>query len=228
MKLHYLSVLLLLSAISAHAQLGYITQYHKKMLETWAGEYIHISQYKVKGTPYLMGEAFPGTVKYRGGGTNSGNILYNLFEQKAGIGLNNQIYDNGGVLEEFTMNLPQQYGGEVLRFKNTELFGSTELKSFFNIIEDGAKISFLKIFRTRLIPDPSNQMDKDLRIFEQYFDYYLYVKGTKSLSKIKLKSKDVISQFGDEDFIKNQIKTADLDVSKEEDMIKLIKAINNK
>jgi hypothetical protein len=227
MKLHYLSFFSLLIFNLADAQLGYIAQYNKKMAESWDGEYIHISQYKVKGTPYLLGEAFPGTVKYRGGGTNNGNILYNLLEQKAGIGYNNQIYDNGGVIEEFTMNLPKLYGGEVLLFKNTELFGNTDLKSYFNIIEDGAKVSFLKIFRIRLIPDPSNQMDKELRIFEQYFDYYLYVKGNKNLSKIKLKSKDVISQFGEEEFIKNQIKSADLDVSKEEDMIKLIRAINN-
>ena len=228
MKLNCLLLFLLLLSGSSFSQLGYIAQYNKNLAESWDGEYIRISQYRVKGTPYLLGEAFSGSIKYKGGGSDTGNILYDLYKQKAGLAVKNEIYESGGAVEEFTIHLSEKYGGIILSFRSAEVFGNTDLKSYFNVIDEGAKVSFLKIFRIRLTPDPTNQMDKDLRIFEQYFDYYLYVKGTNNLSKIKLKSKDVISQFGEEEFIKTQIKNADLDVSKEEDMIKLIKAINNK
>ena len=228
MKRNYLLLFFLLLSCGSFAQLGYIALYNKNMADSWDGEYIRISQYRVKGTPYLLGEAFPGSIKYKGGGSDTGKVLYDLYKQKAGLAVNREIYESGGAVEEFDIKLSEKYGGDILVFKSTNVFGNTDLKSYFNIIEEGAKVSFLKIFRIRLVPDPSNQMDKDLRAFEQYFDYYLYVKGTNNLSKIKLKSKDIISEVGDEEFIKTQIKNADLDVSKEEDMIKLIKAINNK
>jgi hypothetical protein len=71
-------------------------------------------------------------------------------------------------------------------------------------------------------------MDKETKIFEQYYEYYLYNKTTEELGRIKLKEKDIAKQLGDESFVKNVISKAELDVSKEIDAIKLIQAFNNK
>ena len=44
-----------------------------------------------------------------------------------------------------------------------------------------------------MIADPANMYSKDFRIFEQYYDYFIYNVVTSSLEKIKLKQKDVVS-----------------------------------
>ena len=184
--------------------------------------------YRVKGTPYLFGESFPGTLTFKGGVKNDTKVLYDLYNQKAGADIKNNILESDLGLEEFTISLPAKFGGSTLLFKNTELFGNTSLKSYFNVLEDGTKLSFLKIFKIKLVSDPSNMMDKDIKIFEQYYEYYFYNKNTKELSKIKLKEKDIVKQLGDEKFVKDFIAKTDLDVSKEVDVIKLIQGYNNK
>ena len=113
-------------------------------------------------------------------------------------------------------------------FKSTELYGNSSLKNYFNVLEEGPKASFLKIFKIKLISDPSNMMDKEQKIFEQYYEYYLYNKATKELSKIKLKEKDIVKQLGDEEFVKTFISKGSLDVSNELDVIKLIQGYNTK
>jgi hypothetical protein len=210
------------------AQVDPVGQFNRHVVENWKDEYLRIGQYKVRGTPYLFGESFPGTLTFKGGAKSNANILYDLYNQKAGADVKNSILESDLAIDEFTIILPAKFGGTTLLFKNTETYGNTSLKNYFNVLEDGAKVSLLKIFKIKLLSDPSNMMDKDLKIFEQYYEYYIYNKTTKELNKIKLKEKDIAKQLGDELFVKNFLATADFDVSKEVDAIRLIQAYNNK
>jgi hypothetical protein len=210
------------------AQTNTVGEFNRFIAQNWSGEYIRIGQYKVRGTPYLLGESFPGTLTYKGGVKSDAKILYDLYNQKAGADVKNNILESDQALEEFSISLPAKFGGNTLLFKSTEAYGNTSLKNYFNVLEDGTKVSLLKIFRIKLVSDPSNMMDKEQKIFEQYYEYYLYNKTSKELNKIKLKEKDIAKQLGDDFFLKDLIEKGDLDISKEVDAIKLIQAYNNK
>ena len=228
MKKKYIGIVLMFIVSQSFAQVDPVGQFNKHIVENWKGEYIRISQYRVKGTPYLFGESFPGTLTFKGGVKSDTKILYDLYNQRAGADFKNSILESGLVLEEFSISLPAKFGGDTLLFKSTELFGNTSQKNYFNVLEDGSKVSLLKIFKIKLVSDPSNMMDKELKVFEQYYEYYLYTKTTKELSKIKLKEKDIAKQLGDEEFVKGFVSKGDLDVSKEVNAIKLIQEYNNK
>lgn len=215
-------------SLTGFSQTNTVGEFNKFIAQNWAGDYLRIGQYKVRGTPYLFGESFPGTLTFKGGIKNNTKILYDLYNQKAGADVKNSILESDLPLEEFSISLPAKFGGNTLLFKNTDAYGNSSLKSYFNVLEDGAKVSLLKLFKIKLVSDPSNMMDKEQKIFEQYYEYYLYNKTTKGLNKIKLKEKDFAKQLGDEFFVKSLIEKQNLDVSHEIDAIKLIYAYNNK
>lgn len=218
----------ILMANMSFAQTNTVGEFNKFIAQNWAGEYIRIGQYKVKGSPYLLGESFPGTLTYKGGAKSDTKILYDLYNQRAGADVKNSILQSDQVVEEFSISLPAKFGGNTLLFKSTEAYGNGSLKNYFNVLVEGSKTSFLKVFKIKLISDPSNMMDKEQKVFEQYYEYYLYNNSTKELSKIKLKEKDIAKQLGDEEFVKNFIAKGSLDVSNEVDVIKLIQGYNNK
>jgi hypothetical protein len=213
---------------SSFAQPNTLGEFNKFIAQNWSGEYLRIGQYKVRGTPFLFGESFQGTIKYQGGAKSDTKILYDLYNQKAGAEFKNGILQSDKEVEEFSISLPAKYGGNILVFKNSELYGKNSVNGYLNVLDDGTKLSFLKVFRIKLVPDPSNMMDKEMKLFEQYYEYYIYNQSIKELKKIKLREKDIKKEIGDEQFVKEYITQNGLDVSKEIDMITLIQGFNNK
>jgi hypothetical protein len=225
-KICFIVVAILLLENVSFAQVDPVGQFNRHIVENWKDEYIRIGQYKVRGTPYLFGESFPGTLTFKGGSKSNTNILYDLYNQKAGADVKNNILESGLELDEFTIMLPAKFGGNTLLFKSTAAFGNASLKNYFNVLEDGARLSFLKLFRIKLLSDPSNMMDKEQKIFEQYYEYYLYNKASKELTKIKLREKDFNKQLGDDLFVKDFIAKGNLDVSLEINAVKLVQEYN--
>lgn len=223
-----LTIAILSFGRGAFAQVDPVGQFNRHVVENWKGEYFRVSQYKVRGTPYLFGESFPGTLIFKGGVKTNTNILYDLYNQKAGAEVKNNILESDLQLDEFSLALTPNLGGSTLIFKRTDAYGDKLINSYFNVLEDGERAAFLKIFKIKLVSDPTNMMDKDLKIFEQYFEYYIYNKSNKLLNKIKLKEKDIIRQFGNDFFLKDFITKGNLDVSIELDAIKLLHAYNTK
>ena len=204
-----------------------IGQFNKHVAENWKADFIRIGPYRVKGSPYLLGESFSGSITYKGGRTvNDSKILYDIYNQKAGVDVKNEILEMDIPIEIFSLTLPEKFGGKTLMFKSTYLFGKPDLKGFLNVVEDGKKLSLLKIYKTRLFPDPTNIMIKDLKIFEQYFDYYIYNKISQNLSSIKLRKKDISKEIKDEAFLKNYLANNNNDLSNEANVVQLIKAFN--
>ena len=218
----------LVFSLPAISQTNTVGEFNRFIAQNWTGDYIRIGQYKVKGTPYLLGESFPGTLTYKGGSKSDTKILYDLYNQRAGADVKNSILESEQAVDEFSISLPAKFGGNTLLFKSAESYGNASLKSYFNVLEDGSMTSLLKVFKIKLISDPSNMMDKEQKVFEQYYEYYLYNNSTKELGKIKLKEKDIVKQLGDEEFVKSFITKGSLDVSNEIDVIKLIQGYNNK
>lgn len=209
------------------AQVDPMGDFNKHVVANWKGDYIRIAQYRVKGTPYLYGESFPGSINYKGGKVfKDSKILYDLYNQKAGIDEKNEIFEADDMVEEFSIVLPEKYGSQQLLFRNSSFYGE-ENKGFFNIVVDGEKISLLKSYKIKLSTDPANPMDKDIKIFDQYFDYYLYSKSEQKLAKIKLKEKDVANFIKDAPFVKKQLNEQYIDLTKESGVKKLIIAYNN-
>jgi hypothetical protein len=228
MKPIFLALVALVFSLPTFSQTNTVGEFNRFIAQNWSGDYIRIGQYKVKGTPYLLGESFPGTLTYKGGAKSDTKILYDLYNQRAGADVKNSILESEQPVEEFSISLPAKFGGNTLLFKSSESYGNTTLKNYFNVLADGSKASFLKIFKIKLISDPTNMMDKEQKVFEQYYEYYLYNKATKELGKIKLKEKDIVKQLGDEEFVKSLISKGSLDVSNEIDVIKLIQEYNTK
>jgi transcription initiation factor IIE alpha subunit len=90
----------------------------------------------------------------------------------------------------------------------------------------GEKVALLKVFRAKLVPDQTNNMAKDMKVFEQYYEYYFYTKSTHALNNIKLRKKDIIKELHSDDFIKNYTSNNQIDFSKEPEVIKLINKYN--
>jgi hypothetical protein len=229
MRKVFLSFLLLTILNQVFAQVDPVGNFNRHIAANWVGEYIRISQYRVKGTPYLLGESFAGVITYKSGKASANNkILYDLYNQKAGIDMNNEIYVADDPIDQFIIDLPEKFGGQKLLFKNANHYGNTEVKGYLNVLQDGSKVTFLKAYKIKLVADPTNTLVKDVKVFEQYYEYYLYNKSSQQLQKIKLKEKDVIKELDDAEFVKNyKASNGTADLSKEAGLIQLIKYYNN-
>ncbi|MFM7770758.1 MAG: hypothetical protein ACKO8Q_09400 [Bacteroidota bacterium] len=182
---------------SAQAQPDPIGSFNKHVVEQWTEQYLQISQYKVKGSPYLLGESFEGQMTMKSGNQTKGQkILYNIYEQKAGVEMNKELISPDGDVSSFYIQLPEKFGGEKLEFLPVSAFPDAKQKGYYNVIADGSKASFLRIYKARLIPDPQNMYTKDFRIFEQFNEYFIYNKTNKQLYKVRLREKDIREALG--------------------------------
>ncbi|WP_147203276.1 hypothetical protein [Segetibacter aerophilus] len=210
------------------SQVDPVGSFNRHVFEKWTGDYLRIGAFKVKGSPYLLGEAFPGVITYKDGKTvTDEKILYDLYNQKAGIDIKKEIFERDIPIESFVMSLPEHMGKQKLLFHSGFVYGKPEMKGYLNVLEDGKKATLLKQFKIRLIADPINNMDKSLKVFEQYSEYYIYLKGDKTLHSIKPRKKDILKEFGDDPFIKSYTTNREIDFSKEAELVILINSYNN-
>jgi len=63
--------LLMLSFTFVNAQTDAIGDFNKHVIEKWTEDYIRVSQYRVKGSPYLLGESFDGELTMKTGQKNN-------------------------------------------------------------------------------------------------------------------------------------------------------------
>ena len=204
-----------------------LAAYNKNLAERWSGEYMQISQYKVKGSPYFLGKAFPGILEFADGTkTNGVRILYDLYNETAGIESDSGFIQLDKEISEYSILLPQEYGGKNLVFRNATAFGDPKKKGFYNVLGESRRYRFLKEYKLKLVPDPVNSLAKDYRMFEQYSDYFLYDSIARNMKKIKLNKKSVSSFFADKDAIENTIKDNNIDISSEDGVILLLKMID--
>lgn len=186
-----------LGALIVSAQPDPIGNFNKHVIEKWTHDYIRVSQYRVKGSPYLLGESFGGDITMKSGVvTVDKKILYDIYDQKVGMDLDKKFVSPDGEVAGFFIQLPENFGGEKLNFINASNLPKVNLKGYLNVIADGSKFAFLRQYRIRLVADPAEMYSKDIKLFEQYYDYYIYNRTTAELNKIKLKDKDVLEALG--------------------------------
>jgi hypothetical protein len=213
-------------SLYAKAQIDPIRDFNKHVIENWTGEAIRISQYMVKGSPYFLGEAFTGSIRYKGGRVVNDKLLYDLYLQKAGPEMNGGIFESTDPVEQFTLKLPLSMGGNSLLFKNSLLYKGASA-GFFNVLAEGAGLSLIKHFKTKLSPDPKNTLAKEQKIFEQYYEYYLYDFRDSSLHKAKLREKDLLKLMQNDPRVIEYIKVQDLDLyNNEVDVVNCINFYN--
>jgi hypothetical protein len=189
------------SALMVNAQPDPIGNFNKHVIEKWTHEYIRVSQYRVKGSPYLLGDSFSGDITMKTGVvTVDKKILYDIYDQKVGVDLDKKFVSPDGDVSGFFIQLSENFGGEKLNFINAANLPKVNLKGFLNVITDGSKFAFLRQYRIRLVADPADMYSKDIKLFEQYYDYYIYNRVTAELNKIKLKDKDVLEALGSTSF----------------------------
>lgn len=229
MKKFIFPLIFVFTISNSFAQVDPVGAFNKHILANWSGNYYQVSQYKVKGTPYFLGESFWGTIDYKGGKTITGiKVLYDLYNQVAGVDLkNNEIFEAEQGVEQFTIELPEMHGGKNLVFRNADTYGITSYKGYFNVLEDGQNLALLKAYKIQLMADTRHSMDKDVRVFNQYFDYYIFDKKTKQLHKIKLKQKDPVKQLDGQQQLATYAKNNNLTVNREEDLAMLVRMANS-
>ncbi len=229
MKRLYFSLLSLAIFATSFGQGDAIGTFNRFVVHNWAGQYVRIGSFKVKGSPFLLGESFPGKIRLMGSNVSQpAKVLYNLYEQKAGPGTEDQILVTDKLVEEFTIELPEKYGGVPLTFKHCGMYAKPKLNCYFNVLTEGPSIAFLKVYRIRVVADPSNMMDKELKVFEQYYEYFLInKKGTGEVEQVKLKKKDFENELSSLDGAPAIFKSNQFEFSTEDDFIKLVKALNN-
>ena len=226
MKKNMLLTLAVFAATSTFAQVDPVGNFNKHVVEQWTGDYVRIGQWKVKGSPYFLGEPFPGILNYTDGkSAKSDKILYDLHNQKVGFKQGNDALESLNSVESFSISLPDRYGNKNLVFRNSAAFGDNS-NTYYNVLEDGAKLVFLKQYKTKLVPDSRNMLDKDAKMFEQVYDYFIYNKGTKTLHKIKLREKDLLKELEAEPAAKDYVTKSVASLSTEHDFITVINTVN--
>ncbi len=189
-----LFILLLISSAFLFAQPDPVGNFNKHVIEKWSHDYIRVSQYRVKGSPYLLGEPFDGSIEMKTGVKTEGRmILYNIYEQKVGLEVNKELVDPDGDVKSFQIQLPEKFGGEKMHFVNADVLPKSSVKGYLNVFADGPNAALYRQYRNRLVADPSEMYSKDIRMFEQYYEYYLQNKKTGVIEKVKLKEKDFVS-----------------------------------
>ena len=229
MKKNYLFIFCAGIFIQASAQQipDPLAAYNKNLAERWSGEYMQISQYRVKGSPYFLGKAYPGILKFADGRTRNGVwIRYDLYNEKVTIELDSVFMELNNEISEYSIILTD-YGGKNLVFRNATAFGDSKKKGFYNVLGESRRYRFLKEYKLKLVPDPVNSLAKDYRMFEQYFDYYLFDSTTRNMKKIKLNKKNISSFFEDKEAVENAIKINNIDLSSEDGVLLLLTKIDS-
>lgn len=226
MKKNMLFALVVLTTNSAFAQVDPVGSFNKHIVEQWTGDYIRVGNYKVKGSPYFLGEPFPGTLTYTDGkSAKSQQVLYDLHNQKVGFKQGNDALEALNAVESFSITLPDKYGNKNMLFRNGATYGDKD-NVYYNVLEDGDKFAFLKQYKTKLVADSRNTLDKDAKMFEQVYDYFIYNKGTKTLHKIKLREKDLLKELDAEPAAKDYVAKNVASLSTEHDFITVINTVN--
>lgn len=189
-----LFIVFCLTASFSNAQPDPVGNFNKHVIEKWSHDYIRVSQYRVKGSPYLLGEPFDGSIEMKTGlKTEDKKVLYNIYEQKVGFEMNKELVAPDGDVKSFKIQLSDKFGGEQMYFINADLLAKSPVKGFLNVFVDGPNAALYRQYRNRLVADPSEMYSKDIRMFEQYYDYYLENKKTGVFERVKLKEKDFAS-----------------------------------
>ncbi len=228
-KTFILSSLLVLPllAIDVHAQTNTLGEFNKHVVEKWANDYIRVSRYRVKGSPMLLGESFPGNITYVDGSEMKKiNVLYNIYEQKAGMEVGNEMVQPGTAIKQFMVQLPEKFGSELILFKPASDY-EPKMEGYLSVLAEGPKASLLKAYRAKLVADPSNMYANDIKMFEQYAEYYIHLAGKKELVKVKLRDKELNKALGGAENLKQYLVAEKLDVSREKDAAKLLQYLNS-
>lgn len=216
-----------LLAVDVQAQSNTLGEFNKHVVEKWANDYIRISRYRVKGSPFLLGESFPGNITYVDGSEMKKiNVLYNLYEQKAGMEVGKEMVQPGTAIKQFVVQLPEKFGSELLLFKPATDY-DPKMEGYLSVLAEGPKASLLKAYRAKLVADPSNMYANDIKMLEQYAEYYIHLAGKKELVKVKLRDKDLIKALGGAENLKEYLVAEKLDVAKERDAAKLLHYLNS-
>jgi hypothetical protein len=216
-----LGVFFSFSSIIALAQPDPVGSFNKHVIEKWSHEYIRVSQYRVKGSPYLLGESFDGLISMKTGvKTINQKVLYDIMDQRVGTESDRQLVAPDGEITSFFIQLTDRFGGEKLEFINANTLAKSNVKGYLNVIVNGPKLVFLRQYKIKMIPDPQNMYSKEIRIFEQYYDYYLYNYSSQSLEKIKLKEKEI------REFLQGFNIPSNTDFSKQAGVKTLVESLN--
>lgn len=228
MRLHqmFMPGIILLLLQTTHAQMDPVGDFNRHIASNWNGNYIRVSQYRVKGSPYFLGDSFPGIIRFKGGKVLADiKVLYNIYEQKAGMAVQDGIFEADEILEEFSIMLPEKYGRQELLFRSSTAFGAADLKAYLQVLEEGEKATLLKLYKARLAPDPANAMAKDLKVFDQYYEFFLYTTNGQQLKKIKLREKDFAKEL-EPAWVKQYVLEHKPDLSSEPAVIQMVQQYN--
>jgi hypothetical protein len=227
MKKH-LILLLLISPLSLFAQVDPVGQFNRYVVENWAAQYQRVGQYRVKGSSFFLGEPIPGQFKYQGGNfMKNDKILYDLNTQKVGPEVDGGIFETDQIIEEFTLVFPAKYGGGTATFKNGSKYGK-KAPPFVSVLVEGELVHLLSAFKIKLVADPSNMMDSQARMFEQYTEHYLYDVKNNVLTKIKLNKKDIASALKASPDLQKRVNSYQGDIVSEFSAIQIVEILNEK
>lgn len=77
-----------LGSLISQAQPDPVGNFNKHVIEKWTHDYVRVSQYRVKGSPFLLGESFNGDITMKTGVvTVDKKLLYDIYDQKVGMEL---------------------------------------------------------------------------------------------------------------------------------------------
>ncbi|HSC52630.1 MAG TPA: hypothetical protein VLC98_03365 [Phnomibacter sp.] len=222
------TLFLIVFPVSLFAQIDPVGAFNRYVVENWSGQFQRIGNYKVKGSPFLLGGAMPGEIKHQGGVmVKNQKILYNLHEQIVGPDMNGAVFQADQVIEEFVLYFPAEYSGEKAHFVNASRYEAPKgTAAYVQVMSEGKAVSLLKGYRIKIVPDPTNMMDKEFRLFEQYTEYYLFDAASKTFTKVKISKKDFATALKATPALQDKVKSYSGNVETMQDARVLVDMLN--
>jgi len=171
---------------------------HNKML-IGEGKYLLIGPYKVKGSPYLLGQQHSGDIFSAAEKAWNISLSYNTHNQEVEFFSTSNpgqpLVKEPGTLDSFILHANPAAGiAGPLKFIYGSILG-TDDKAYFLEIFTGKRYSVYKKYRSELGYDTDNYGQSELRIFELQYDYFYKDNETKGIKKLKKNSVQVIKEF---------------------------------
>jgi hypothetical protein len=184
-----------------------------------------IDGYDVLGSPFLYYGWYDGVINTPDGRQFNGyKVKYNIYTQTVSFLSGKDSLEANEEIKDFTLMLPNGNSTITSKFVNASQYQKEKAIFYYELLIDDKKGQLLKTNK-KLIAELSNSSlpaYNGKKYFNLETSYYYYNKTSKKITKIKVNGSNISSVLGLNPVEETDLHLAAFDLSKEEDIIKLM------
>ncbi len=182
----------------------------------------------VKGTPMVTDQWAKAIVVFTDGKrVNMPEVQFNLQTNELSFSRNGSAYLFAAPVKEFFLSYTENEQAFTRHFRNGyPPEGKYDETRFYEVLVIGARYHFLKVNQKSLLEEPV-YVEGTKKVYKDFETYYLYDAERKANFKIKKEQRSVLKALPDQEGkIQQYLKDAGRSVRSEEDIIALVKWLN--